>query len=72
MSEWTPTPPGTICQECQQPIVNEACRCGIRGPGSNDRTTAANLERRFDAGRDAMDYFPADGAKIVHPHRRQP
>lgn len=30
-------------------------------------TTAANLERRFDAGKNVADYFDTKRAKVVHP-----
>lgn len=43
----------------------------MKKPSSNDssaktKTTAANLESRFEAGKDVLDYFDASRAIVTH------
>jgi hypothetical protein len=40
-------------------------------PESNDKkTTAQNLEERFDRGEDVLDYFNAPKARVVEPESK--
>ena len=37
-----------------------------KGSSAETRTTAANLESRFEAGKDVLDYFDASRAIVTH------
>jgi hypothetical protein len=37
-----------------------------------DKTTAQNLEEKFDRGEDVLDYFDLSKARVVHPQPKNP
>jgi hypothetical protein len=40
-------------------------------PRSQDKTTAENLEAKFDRGEDVLDYFDVRRAQVIHPKTKQ-
>jgi hypothetical protein len=36
-------------------------------PKSQDKTTAENLEEKFDRGQDVLDYFDVSKARVIRP-----
>ena len=40
-------------------------------PKSQDKTTAENLEEKFDRGEDVLDYFDVRRAQVIDPKRKQ-
>jgi hypothetical protein len=39
-------------------------------PKSQDRTTAKNLEEKFDRGEDVLDYFDVSKARVTRPQSK--
>jgi hypothetical protein len=39
-------------------------------PKSQDKTTAENLEEKFDRGEDVLDYFDARKARVLDPESK--
>jgi hypothetical protein len=37
-----------------------------------NKTTAQNLEERFERGEDVLDYFDLSKARVVHPQSKNP
>ena len=40
-------------------------------PKSQDKTTAENLEAKFDRGEDVLDYFDVRTAQVINPKTKQ-
>jgi hypothetical protein len=40
-------------------------------PKSQDKTTAENLEEKFDRGENVLDYFDVRRAQVIHPKAKQ-
>jgi hypothetical protein len=40
-------------------------------PRSQDKTTAENLEEKFDRGEDVLDYFDVRKAQLINPKTKQ-
>jgi len=40
-------------------------------PKSQDKTTAENLEAKFDRGEDVLDYFDVLTAQVINPKTKQ-
>jgi len=39
-------------------------------PKSQDKTTAVNLEEKFDRGEDVLDYFDVSKARVIRPQSK--
>ena len=40
-------------------------------PKPQDKTTAGNLEEKFDRGEDVLDYFDVQRAEVINPKTKQ-
>jgi hypothetical protein len=40
-------------------------------PNSQDKTTAGNLEEKFDRGEDVLDYFDVRRAQVTNPKTKK-